>query len=160
MQNDRAGLRGVSVFKQIKPLSCAEQYLAICHRYGQGGLGERRLDMGGHVIGPFCPVANKGHFGVITRRHETGEKFLQISPHIRVGIFLNGERARSMAHKTGEQPLFYPCRTHKILRLTGEVIETGTVGGDFEAGLHGFHIKVEIMGPETPPFEARLRVRQ
>ena len=45
-----------------------------------------------HVVGPFCVVHPAG-----IGRRETIERSHEVNPHIRIGIFLNHQRCRSMA---------------------------------------------------------------
>ena len=83
---------------QIEPLPGPQQKLAILHRYPDRGLGQRRLDMRRHVIRPFRRVPEPVHRRMIRIRHQPRKELIEIPLHIRIGIFLDRQRAGRVPH--------------------------------------------------------------
>ncbi len=76
--------------------------------------------MARHVVGAFFLM------GVVAMlRREEIERVEQIQPHIRVGILLDRQRCRGMAHEHGEEPV-----------LAGDAFEpAGKLAGDLDEAL-------------------------
>lgn len=87
------------VLPEIDGLPGAEQQPPASERQGEGGAGEGRADVGGHVIGTFvvmaigaqiAPAADRSH---ALLGHEGLQVSGQIDQHPRVSVFVDGERA-------------------------------------------------------------------
>ena len=62
-------------------------------------MGERRADVRGHIVRTFQGMA----ISLARLRHKPLEEIAQIERHVRIGIFLNSERARGVLNENGQQ---------------------------------------------------------
>lgn len=151
VRHHAACVRGAAVFEQVNALPCAEGKATIYQRNGQRCLGQRRLDMGGHIVRPFGAVDEISHGRVIGRWHEPAEESLQVCLHVRIGILLHQKRAGCMLAEQGQQPLIDLCLRQKTLDHGRDFIKTlprcperdRLVHGVFPTGL------VEQAGPSS-----------
>lgn len=75
------------MLEEIDSLPGAKQQTPVLHRNRELSLGQRRSDMGGHVVRPFGRVAVERR----VFRNQTAEESLQIPLNVRVGVLLYGE---------------------------------------------------------------------
>ena len=99
MSRNGAGVRGAAMFPEVDPLPGAQSKVALADGDGKVDRRQRGADMGGHVVVALDRVREKG----IAVRHEARKEVLQITPHVRVGIFLDKQRGRSMAEVQSDQ---------------------------------------------------------
>src|SRR5215207_7458591 len=77
-RHQRAGAAAVAVLTEVDPLPGAECEGALAYRKGQGGAEQRRLDVGGHVVGTLermGPVGSAFRDGLV-------EPSLEVAPHV------------------------------------------------------------------------------
>ena len=86
----------------------------------------RRLDMGRHVVGAFGDMGQPAHRRIVARRHQPAEEPLQIGLHVGIGILLDQQRARGMAHHQHQQAIALPAQPAG--NLPGELVEPGAGG--------------------------------
>ena len=123
------------VLPEIDSLPGADQQTPASEGQGEGGAGEGRADVGGHVIRAFVVVAVRAQFAPTADRshpllgHQGLEVGGQIHQHPRVGVLVDSERAAGMfcENRTESLPHFAP-RDLGIERL-------GDVGEAFAGGL-------------------------
>jgi len=86
------------VLEYVNALPGSERGFTADDRNGKTRLGERRADVGSHVVWTFArvPVA------LFPLRDKVLEKIPQIKRYIRIGILLNDERARRVLYEEGE----------------------------------------------------------
>jgi len=106
MQTQLAMVSPGPVLPEIDGLPGAEQQPTISERQGEGGAGEGRADVGGHVIGALVVVAIGAQFAPAADRshpllgHQGLQVGGQIDQHPRVGVFVDGQRTRGV--QTGQ----------------------------------------------------------
>ena len=104
MQHDLAPVRRVAVLEEIDALPGAERQPAGGHRNGERGRRQRRLDVRRHVVGAFAAVDEIAHRRIVGRRHQPPEEGVEVAPHVRIGIFLDQQRAGCVPHEHRQQP--------------------------------------------------------
>ncbi len=75
------------MFAQIDTLPSAKTQSSGFDGYGAGAPQERRLNMCGHIVGPFARVPIGKRLG-----RDRGQAVFQIKWYIAVGIFIDRER--------------------------------------------------------------------
>ena len=85
MDKDFARVRMGAVLPKINTLPCAQGKLSVLEWNGQMNRGQGGADMGCHVIISLGPVHKPG----IAIHHKLAKKHVQITTHIRIGIFLD-----------------------------------------------------------------------
>ena len=93
VNNHLAGIAMAAMLPQVDALPGAQGQAAVEHGDGEGGGGERRFNMGRHVIAAFQRV---GIVGIILA-HQPVEPSFQIVAGGRVGILLDEQACRGMA---------------------------------------------------------------
>ena len=88
------------MFKKIDPLPRSQSKLALHQGNRELRAGERRADMGGHVVGAFLLVA------VAPRllRRQAIEKSLQICANVSSGVLLDEQYSRGMPAEQRQEP--------------------------------------------------------
>ena len=112
----------IAMFEYINPLPCSQHKTAALNRNDKLGLSQGGLDVRGHVVGPLAGMPIRTIPGC-----DTGEKIVQITAYIGIGIFLDGERGGSVTHKQGKQAFINPLLPAPISYLAGDVIQARTV---------------------------------
>ena len=90
----------VAVLDQVNGLPGAQDGSAGHHGNAQRGAGQHRLNVGWHVVRPFGAVRV-----AMMARGRPFERVSQVAQYIGVGIFLNGQGCRGMAHEECQQPV-------------------------------------------------------
>ena len=93
-------MRACAMLDEIDALPGAERHLAVHDRNAETDAREHRLDMARHVVGALFLMGVVRAFG-----RKRLECVAEIAPHIRVGILLDRQRGRGMAHEHGEEPV-------------------------------------------------------
>src|SRR5436190_18963650 len=102
MRNYLSVMWRLAMFPKINALPSPKAELTAADRDREVHRGERRADMRRHVVVSFGRVdENRVPVG-----HKPGEELFQIPPHVRVGIFLNEQGRRSVAHMQSHQAVF------------------------------------------------------
>ena len=96
--------------------------------------------MGRHVVRAFVSVGQIGHRRIDRRRHKPAEIILQIGLHLGVGVFLNQQAGRSVAHHQRQKTRTANPPGHIVC----EFIKTGAIGLDLKRGLHDFQLRLEL----------------
>ena len=87
------------MLKQVQTLPGTKRKPTVEEWNGQAGVGERRPDMGGHVIETFRSVPE-----MLRRlRHQSLKEVAHVERDIRIGILLNDQRTGCVLHKRSEQ---------------------------------------------------------
>lgn len=128
-------MRRCSVFDQIDPLPGPKPHLPAFDRDLQTDRQNRCLQMRRHVIGPFIAVGDPAHRRVIGRRRDPVQPCQQIDLHIGIGIFLNQQAARGVAHHQCHHPIPRPDLAQPGRDLTGKVMTGRAARGDGEGGV-------------------------
>ncbi len=71
----------------------------------------------------------------MTAARGDGRKSVEIRLHVGIGIFLNEQRARGVAHKDRQQPSSKPDAAHEVIGLIGKFIEALAEGGNHKGSL-------------------------
>lgn len=87
MEGDAAVMGMGAVFEQEDALPGSQRHAPARDRYGQLHIGQRALDMGGHIVRPLDGMAIKPW----VFRDQLVEEAFQVPHYIGVGIFLNGQ---------------------------------------------------------------------
>jgi hypothetical protein len=87
---------GAPMLEQINPLPGPQSEMTVHDRNRKLHAGQRRADMGRHVVGAFICVPIPPH----RLRREAVEKSLEIGANIRCGILLNEQSRPRCADKT------------------------------------------------------------
>src|ERR1019366_5851215 len=109
---------------------------AVLHGDGKLGQGERRADVGGHVVRSLHGVAVEP----VVLGHQAVEEGVEVMHHVRVGILLNGERGGGVLHEDGEQSGAHMGALQPGGDLPGDFVQTLAAGGDLKVVrgyLHG-----------------------
>src|SRR4051812_29478663 len=93
-KHERPAASSIPMLAQEDALPGAKEQSPIADRNRHRRSHQRRLDVGGHVVGPFDGV----HVRKILRR-ELVERALQIDPHIVVRIFVDRDRGRRVLNE-------------------------------------------------------------
>jgi len=102
MHHHPAPLPVLPVFKHIYSLPGPQSKASLLQRDRKVSLRQGCLDMRRHVVGSLGGMAVRA-----IRWCDAAEKILQIATHIRVGIFLNGERCRCMLDEQIQQAILH-----------------------------------------------------
>lgn len=81
-----AGAAVEAMLKEPNALPSAKGKPAVCDGDGEGGAGETRLDMTGHIVGSLLGVADSGTAWVPDVWDDAIEMGLHIGKDVRVGI--------------------------------------------------------------------------
>ncbi len=130
MQHDFAAVRPVAVLEKINPLPGAKRKPALPDRHADRNRSQGRFDMGRHIIRAFQRVGDPAHRGIVRRRHEAGEEHREIAPDIRIGIFLDKQRAGCVPDEDGQQAFIHAGLSHETRGLGCEFVEPLAMGGD------------------------------
>jgi hypothetical protein len=123
------------VFEDIEALPGAQHHAAVLERDRQLGLGQRRADMGRHVVRSLVGMAIER----VALRHQPAEIGDQVALHIRIGIFLNDQRGGGMAAEHGEKPVAQAGRAQPADDPVGDVGQVAAAGLDGQSGLSLSH---------------------
>lgn len=134
MGGDLSVVRGIAVLKEVNPLPGAQTHLTVLDRNAEADGQKGGFDMGGHVVRAFERVAQIAHAGVIRRRDKAAEIGQQITLHIRVGIFLDQQRGRGVAHHQRQKPIAVARQPPR--NGAGDLVQRGAIGVDLKRGLH------------------------
>jgi hypothetical protein len=100
-------------------------------------LGQRALDVGRHVVGPFVVVAVKRDIF----RHEAAQKSIEVVPNIGRRILLDQQRRRRVRDVEGEEPDRDPLALGPLRDVGGDLPDLARRGVDREAGLGDMHCR-------------------
>lgn len=103
MHRHPAFLPVLPMLKYIYSLPCSQSETALLQRDSKLGLCQGGFDMRRHVIGSLGGMSVRA-----VLRRDAVEKILQIMAHVRVGIFLDGERGRGVLDEQSEQAFLHP----------------------------------------------------
>jgi len=98
VQHQLATVRRRAVLEQVDALPGAEHRPAAIDRDRELGLGERRLDVRGHVVRPFVLVPIGGALG-----DQAAEEGFEIGAGVRRGVLLHQQRGRAVRAPDGQQ---------------------------------------------------------
>ena len=101
MRCNAPDIGGLAMFKQVDPLPCSKGHASVYHRDRQADWHHRRLDVGRHIIGTFEGMGEIRHRRIVRGRDKALEEGLKVALYIRVGVFLDQERAGGVADEKG-----------------------------------------------------------
>ena len=113
---------------EVDALPRAKRHFSVCDRNRKVHRRQGSADVGGHVIVAFSGMNEEP----IAIRHQAGKEFLQIAPHIRVGIFLNEQRSRGVAKVQSEQASSERVIGNPLSDVISEIVQAASRGVDFE----------------------------
>jgi hypothetical protein len=99
MGSNGAGVRGAAVFPKVNPLPGAQRHSALANGDGEIDSRQRGPHVSRHIVVPLNRVREQG----IAVRHQAGEEMLQVTSHVRVGIFLDEQGGGSVAEVQSHQ---------------------------------------------------------
>jgi len=114
------------MFEQINALPLAQREPAGHDRNGKRHRRQRRLDVRRHVVRAFVVVRDPAHRGIVGAGHEPAEKLLQVTPYIRVCIFLHAQRTGSVLDEKSEQALVNSAAANECRDFVRDFVKTGT----------------------------------
>lgn len=119
VQHEAAAMRARTMLENINTLPGPKRQAGIDERNRQLRLGKCRADVRRHIIGAFhgVPVPFR-----IFRRQPL-EEFIEIANHVRVGVFLNGQRRRGVLNKDSEQARMNAAAFAPRLNFPGDRVE-------------------------------------
>ena len=126
MQGDAARVSANAVFPHINPLPGAEREPPAAHGNAQVHRRQRRANVRGHVVIAF----ERMHKKRIAVGDKPFKKRLQIAPHVRVGVFLNQQRGRSMLQMNRQQAVLELVLIHPLFNFARELAKPTTAGWD------------------------------
>lgn len=89
------------VLPEEHALPGAEGAAASCHRDAQGGLGERRSDVRGHVVWPLGGVDEER----VPVGNETLEESIEVSLNVGIGVLVDDQRGARVVYEHRAQAL-------------------------------------------------------
>src|SRR6266516_2407342 len=101
MRSNSALMRRGAMLPEIDALPGAQRELAPADRDGKIDWRQSGANMRRHIVVPFGGMDKQR----VAVRHQPGEEFLKIPADVRISIFLDEQRCRSVAHKQCQQPL-------------------------------------------------------
>jgi hypothetical protein len=107
------------MLEQINPLPGAQGELTLHDRNRKLHTGQRRADMGGHVVGALLRVPIPPRLP----RREAIEKSLEIGANIRCCVLLNEQSGRRVPTKQGEKAGLQPVRLEPIQNIARNLDE-------------------------------------
>ena len=96
-------MRAKPVLPQVDALPCAEREAS--HRQWNRKLdrGQRRADVGWHVIGALVTMAEQR----VPIRYQSSEEAFEVFTHLRIGILLHEQARGRVTYEKREQPVFH-----------------------------------------------------
>src|SRR5215813_1295782 len=139
-QHDLAAVAPGAVLVEVDGLPGAEREVSLHHRDGQGGLGERRADVAGHVVRALGGVVEEP----VTVGDEAGEEALEVREHLWVRVLLDHQAGRGVPDEAGDHAgagtgRGHPQAVHEVGHLAGDVVEPAPAGGECDGVRLGFH---------------------
>ena len=128
VSRDDALMRGTAVFPEIDALPGAQREPAMVDGNGNVDRRQGSPDVGWHVVIAFGRMNEKR----IAIRNKPGEEFLEIASHIRIGIFLDEQRGRSMAKVQSKETLIESVFGEPRCHLLSQFIEAASARGNVE----------------------------
>lgn len=132
MNHHLTTVREIAVLPQIETLPGSQNEATVGDRNLLGGARDRRADMGGHIVGAFRVV----DIAAAVLGDKLGEEIIQVAQHIGVGVFLDDQTGRGVAHEYGAKPGFDLGLGNDRLDLLGNVVQAFGLSLDFEELLH------------------------
>ena len=138
MQAQRTMLAPGPMLPEIDGLPSAEQQSPIAKRQGEGGAGQGRADVGGHVIGALVVVAIGSQITPATDRshpllgHQGLEVGGQIHQNPGVGVLVDRERAGGVQAGQVGQAIGQPAGPDLTIKGGGDVGEAFATGVEAE----------------------------
>lgn len=99
MNVDRAAMGMAAMFPKVDALPGAESEATVLEGNGKVHAGQGAANVCGHIVGAFSSVDEKA----IAVGNDARHPGFEIATDIWVGIFLDEERGRSVAHVQGAQ---------------------------------------------------------
>ena len=121
-------MRLIAMFEQVQTLPGSQPHPPGNDRDADRGLVQGGLDMRGHIVRPFHRVPQPVHRGVIARRHKAAEEFIEITPDVRIGIFLDGQRRARVLDEKCKEAGGDTALGHEAGYLSGD-LETAVASG-------------------------------
>ena len=133
MDDDLAAPALLPMLPQKDPLPGAEGEPPAEDRDAEGGGGEGRLDVRGHVVGSFDGVGEER----VVRRHQPLEPGVEVAARGRVGVLLDGEAGRRVPDEERAQPLVGAALPDHRGDPVGDLVEPRAGDVDGEGADHG-----------------------
>src|SRR6185369_818072 len=152
-----AAVRAGAVLVEVDGLPGSERDVALHHRDGERGLGERGADVARHVV----RALGGGVVEAVTIGDEPGEEALEVREHLRIGVLLDDQAGRGVADETGDDGRARAGRrdakaVHEVGHLAGDVVQATPVGGDGD----GVRLRVHRKGQAALTSRRAGRKRQ
>lgn len=124
MQGHLASVRPESVFPQVDALPCTEREAPVQEWNRKLYSGQRRADVGGHVIGALVAVVKER----VAIGYKAGEETLEISTHVGIDILLHDKARGCVANEKRQQTAFHAGLGCPIGDWTSDLDEAATAG--------------------------------
>src|ERR1051326_2174969 len=126
MQGDQPAMRSVTMFPQVNPLPGPQRQPATHDGNGEINSGERAPHMGGHIVLALGGMDEKR----VAVGHKAGKEFFQVAPNVRVGVFLNEQRSRSVADVERQEAIVEVVLRRPGRGVVGEFVEAAAARGN------------------------------
>ena len=126
MDGNGAGVRGAAMLPEVNALPGAQRQLAVAD--GNGKIDRRKggAHVSGHVVVAFDRVREER----IAVRHKASEEMLQVTPHVRVGVFLDQQGGGSVAEVQSHQAGGETVLGNPVRHFAGEFVEAAAARGN------------------------------
>ena len=124
MHGHLTSVRPESVFPQVDALPRSEREASIREWNRKLHSGQRRADVGGHVIGALVAMVEER----VAIGYKAGEETLEISAHVGIDILLYYEARGCVANEKRQQTAFHAGRGRPIGDWTSDLDEAATAG--------------------------------
>ena len=128
-------MRGAAVLEQEYALPGSKLHFAVDNRDRLTSARQGHPDVRRHVIASFRAVREV----ISIFRHQTIEKFLQVTARRRIGIFHKNDAATGMLHKDSHRAISQPAGVDLRLHLIGDFVQSFTFGAKFELVVMDMH---------------------
>ncbi len=115
------------MLEEIDPLPGTENHPTFPNGNRQAGWKQRRLDVGGHIIRAFHRMGEIPHVGMFGVGNQSAQKVVQITAHIRIGVFLDQKRG-CMANEQRQQSRGMTHAIQPVGDLHRKFMESGPEG--------------------------------
>lgn len=132
MRHHPAGMGRVAMLEQVNALPRSKRHAPVQNGNRHADWKQRRLDMGGHIVGSFVSVGQVGHGWISGWRHQPLKEGGQIGPDLGVRVFLD--------QKAGRRVLYEQCKNatarNPASNIIGEFVQARPGCVYLKNGLH------------------------
>lgn len=116
------------MFPQVNSLPGPQRQPATHDGNGEINSGEHAPDMGGHIVLALGGMDEKR----VAVGHKAGKEFFQVTPNVRVGVFLNEQRGGGVADVERQEAIVEVVLRHPGRGVVGEFVEAAAACGKLQ----------------------------